>query len=141
MDCVDTFVLQSIELYTSKSKKQWIEVPQSEQSRSEQRVVHLEKVNTIVFFMFALLRRTSIWPPCMGNISVIILHILQTTIINMLDLCRQLSCTASTPVFLTCGYFCFNVSLNLIVVTMIPGCKLAPWTTMILVQSFTAWPY
>ena len=52
MDCVDTFVLQSIELYTSKSKKQWIEVPQSEQSRSEQRVVHLEKINTIGMMIF-----------------------------------------------------------------------------------------
>ena len=34
---------------------------------------------------------------------------------HMLDLCGQLSCTSSTPVFLTCGcssclYFCFNVS-------------------------------
>ena len=39
------------------------------------------------------------------------LHILKITILHTLDLCGQLSCTVSTPVFLTCGsssclYFC-----------------------------------
>ena len=43
------------------------------------------------------------WPPLV-YISVIIAHILQITIFHMLDLCRQLSCTASTPVLLTCGF-------------------------------------
>ena len=50
-------------------------------------------------------------------ISVTIIHMLQITIFHMLDLSRQLSCIASTPVFLTCGwfsssclYFCLNVS-------------------------------
>ena len=52
------------------------------------------------FFMFALLRRTSFWPPSMViMVSVIILHILQIKIFHMLDLCGQLSCIASTPVF------------------------------------------
>ena len=45
--------------------------------------------------MLALLRRTSFWPS---------LHILQIKIFHMLDLCWQISWTASTPVVLTCGY-------------------------------------
>ena len=44
-------------------------------------------------------------------------HILQITIFHMLDLCGQLPCTASTPVFLTCGfssclYFLFQCVLE-----------------------------
>ena len=31
-------------------------------------------------------------------------HILQITIFHMLELCWQLPCTASTPIFLTCGF-------------------------------------
>ena len=54
--------------------------------------------------MLVPLRRTSFSPPSMVYISVIILHTLQITIFHMLDLCGQLSCTASIPVFLTCGY-------------------------------------
>ena len=70
-----------------------------------------------VFFMLALIRRTSFWPH-LWSIFQSSTHILQITIFHMLDLCGQLSCTASTPVFLTCGfssclYFWFNVYLNL----------------------------
>ena len=41
------------------------------------------------------------------------LHILKITILHTLDLCGQLSCTVSTPVFLTlCLYFCFKMSFE-----------------------------
>ena len=50
-------------------------------------------------------------------------HITNYNLFHMLDLRGQFSCTASTPVFLTrgypsCLYFCFNVSLNLIISTI-----------------------
>ena len=65
------------------------------------------QVRRKLFLMLALLRRTSFWPPSMVFISVIIIHILQITIFHMLDQ-GQLSCTASTPVFLTFGFLsCF----------------------------------
>ena len=64
------------------------------------------------FFMLALLRWTSFWPPSMVYNSVIIIHTLQITIFHMLYLCGQLSCTASTPVFLTFGFTqCFQKML------------------------------
>ena len=62
------------------------------------------RVNEDSFLCLALLRRTSFWPPPMVYILVFISHILQIKIFHMLDLCGQLSCTAPTPVFLTCGY-------------------------------------
>ena len=62
------------------------------------------RVNEDSFLCLALLRRTSFWPPPMVYILVFISHILQIKIFHILDLCGQLSCTAPTPVFLTCGY-------------------------------------
>ena len=58
--------------------------------------------NFFNFLMLVLFKRT-FFDHLLWSIFQPSLHILQITIFHMLDLCGQLSCTASTPVFLTCG--------------------------------------
>ena len=63
--------------------------------------------------MLALLRRTSFWPPSIVYISVIIYTLHYFLQFFMLDLCGQLSCTASTPVFPTLYHDCVKSGMFL----------------------------
>ena len=63
-----------------------------------------DNIQTFLFKMLALFRGASFWPPPMVYISVICCTLHNKLQFFMLDLCGQLSCTASTLVFPTCGY-------------------------------------
>ena len=86
--------------------------------------------NWAIFYLFfkcwPSLKKDIFLTPSMVYIKVINTHI---TIFHMLDLCGQLSCTASTPVFLTCVYsscfyFCFQCVLEFHMVhfSLSPSC-------------------
>ena len=78
------------------------------------------------------------WPPSMVFISDIITHILQIAIFHMLDLCGQLACTASTPVFLACGFLFWAGGVWLYSILLVLCCSFVLCLT--LVRNVTCFP-
>ena len=53
-----------------------------------------------------------LWPLFQSSIYTLHFTIFSSSYMFMVTFCGQLSCTASTPVFLTCGYYKFIFSEN-----------------------------